>query len=264
MTSNERFAQIQIKVSRAKYHLSDLEQAISAYFATNPYVVGTKIEDNTRRLVYYLVSVKETPESIMSITGDILHNLRSALDHLAYQLFIAAGGTHAGSRHIQFPIVDNIGGYEKAKTNLLQGLATNAIAAVDAIKPYNGGNDVLWRLHKLENIDKHRTIITGGSSFRSLDLGAHMSTIMQQSSPDLQIPIISAFFRPADTGFPLKAGYELFSDAPGAIVNDNIQFRFEIAFGEVGIIHGEPLLDTMRGMLETVDHLIRDFKLLLE
>jgi len=34
-----------------------------------------------------------------------------------------------------------------------------------------GGNDVLWQLHELNNVDKHRLILTVGSAVRSTDLG---------------------------------------------------------------------------------------------
>jgi len=35
-----------------------------------------------------------------------------------------------------------------------------AIEAIDALKPYGGGNDLLWRLHELNNSDKHRLLFT--------------------------------------------------------------------------------------------------------
>src|SRR5438132_5583994 len=44
-------------------------------------------------------------------------------------------------------------------------------AAIDALRPYKGGNDVLWQLHELNNVDKHRLILTVGSALRSTDLG---------------------------------------------------------------------------------------------
>ena len=42
----------------------------------------------------------------------------------------------------------------------------DAVDAIDAIKPYKGGNDTLWRLHGLNNIDKHRLLITVGLAYR--------------------------------------------------------------------------------------------------
>jgi hypothetical protein len=52
-------------------------------------------------------------------------------------------------------------------------MTQQAVAAIDALKPYKGGNDVLWQLHELNNVDKHRLILTVGSAVRSTDLGDH-------------------------------------------------------------------------------------------
>jgi hypothetical protein len=35
-----------------------------------------------------------------------------------------------------------------------------AIERIERLKPYKGGNDPLWRIHELDNIDKHRTLLT--------------------------------------------------------------------------------------------------------
>ena len=48
------------------------------------------------------------------------------------------------------------------------------------------------------------------------------------------MPIIDAFFRPADILFPLKWGGELFIDGRDAKVNERLQFRFNVALNEPG------------------------------
>jgi len=60
-----------------------------------------------------------------------------------------------------------------------------------------------------------------------------------------------------------KVGDELLIDGPDAEVNDKMDFRFDVAFGEPGIIEGEPLLETLQGMADLVGHLIADFRPLL-
>lgn len=41
-----------------------------------------------------------------------------------------------------------------------KGMCPKAIKAIDALKPYKGGNDALWRIHELDNIDKHCALFT--------------------------------------------------------------------------------------------------------
>jgi hypothetical protein len=63
--------------------------------------------------------------------------------------------------------------------------------------------------------------------------------------------------------WPLKAGDQLFTDLPDAEVDQNRQFRFEVAFGEKQVVEGEPLIETLQHMADLVDNLVISFKPLL-
>jgi len=145
-----------------------------------------------------------------------------------------------------------------------------AVQAINAAEPFKGGNDTLWRLHKLNNIDKHRALVTLGSYFRSFDVGSHVETHLRKSLADnphfsgIEIPTLPpVFLKPADTLFPLKAGAELFADGPDAEVNPKLAFRFDIALGEPGVVEGESLMETLQQMSRTVVDLISKFRPLL-
>jgi hypothetical protein len=264
MTGEERLTRILLKVERAKKHLRDLEADVQAFNKTSPYVVQTKRDPQSRRLIYYVASVKEVPTILAAITGDVLQNLRSALDHLAYELVLIGTGGSGPTRHVYFPISDDAAKYKADTPGKVQGMRQEAVRAIDAIKPYGGGgNDALWRLHRLNNIDKHRTLILVGSAYRSVNLGAHMSEMMRRTWPDRPLPKTDLYFRPADRLFPLKVDDELFIDAPDAEVNPAINFRFEVAFGEAGIVEGAPLLETLQQMADLVNYLISQFGPLL-
>jgi len=247
------------KTNRAKEHKKNLEAEIATFLNTNPYKVSTKIDAKTKRLIYYIQSADDLPKNIALTTGDIIQNLRSSLDQLAYQLFLQNSGSTAQGRHIQFPISMDLSGYEARKGTDTNGISSQAKNLIDAIKPYRGGNDRLWQIHELSNIDKHRTLVTVGSSYRSMDLGAHMSAAMKEAFPDRRIPSISAFFKPADSLFPLAVGKELFIDRPDAKPLPDMQFRFDIALNEPGIVDGEPLLEAVQAMIDTVGALVPTF-----
>jgi hypothetical protein len=145
----------------------------------------------------------------------------------------------------------------------------DAIKAIDAIKPYRGGNETLWRLHRLNNVDKHRLLITSGSAYDSVNIGPLLHRSSNQAWRDAgfdkakEVPMIDVFLRPVNRRFPLKAGDELFSDLPDAEVNEQMQFRFDVAFGQPQVVEGEPLLKTLHDMIDLVDHLITGFGPLL-
>jgi len=125
---------IRIKIQRAEEHIRDLEPELKAFFDTNPYAVGTKHNPQTGQLIYYLVSVRDVPERISAITGEVLQNLRSALDHLAYALFMIGPGGTSGSpaKHVYFPISDDATKYVTESPGKVKGMRQDAIDAINA------------------------------------------------------------------------------------------------------------------------------------
>ena len=97
--------------------------------------------------------------------GEILYNLRSALDHLAWQLVLANG--QAPGRHNAFPIVKTEEIWKKQAKGqwALSGASQSAVDMVRRLQPFTGGIGLpfnvrgFWELHSLCNIDKHRHLI---------------------------------------------------------------------------------------------------------
>lgn len=261
-----RIDRVRVKIIRATERHRNLEQQARAFLDSNPYRVATRTDVATRRLIYFLESVRDVPVEISSLAGDVLQNLRSSLDHLAFELFMLGTQGKAGDgKHVSFPIFDDATAYFNHAPGKMKGMLGDAIAAIDGTQPYQGGNNVLWQIHRLNNIDKHRFLIAVGSAYQSVDVGAHMQQMLSQLGPEWagnQVP--SVFLKPTDRMFPLKPGDELFLDAPDAIPNPKMQFRFEIAFGEKGIIEGESLVETLQNMINTVDSVIGGFSSILK
>ena len=250
------------KLERAKQLKEELQKEVKFFFDSQPYKIDTKLDPQSKHLIYYLVKADEIPEKIALITGDITQNLRSSLDHLAYKLFAAGPGNGTEGRHIYFPIAKDFDQYKKDKSRKTEGLAQPAKELIDEVKPYKGGNDIIWKIHELNNIDKHRLLVTVGSSFGSVDIGKHLRKSMTEAFPDNNMPAIPLFIKPADNLFPLKVGDELFVDGPNAKPIPDMRFKFEIVLNEPGIIEGEPLIEILQTMIDSVDNLIPMFKAL--
>jgi hypothetical protein len=267
VAAGNRLEGVEAKVERAKHHVRELNDVLQAFFAAHPYVIGTKRNPETRQLIYYLVSVREVPTMVDVIAGEVLQNLRSALDHLAYQLVLVGTGQPGPFNHVYFPIFNSAKEYESGKLGQIKGMRQDAIDAIDAIKPYKGGNDTLWQLHRLNVVDKHRLLVTVGSSFQSLDIGPTLSRGLRALIPDEQkraaMPDLSLFLRPQDNLFPLKAGDELFIDQPDAEPDEHQQIRFAVVINEPGVLEGEVIVETLRQMVDLVDHVVLVFRPLL-
>jgi hypothetical protein len=91
-----------LKLERAQQHASVLQDAMDQFLATEPYAI---IYEHDPKLDEYILRAKvreEPPPEWSPVIGDIVHNWRSALDHLAYQLIIRNG--QKSCHRTQFPI----------------------------------------------------------------------------------------------------------------------------------------------------------------
>lgn len=256
-----RLTQVTLKVERAKEHIADLQRTIRQFLDTNPYKVGTKYDPQTRKLIYYVTNVEPTPACLPLIAGDAIQNLMSALDHLAYQIVCSdTGDAPPKPNRIYFPIADDAAKYEAQKGGKLQGARQQAIDAIDAVKPYKGGNDQLWQLYRLNNIEKHRLLLTVGSCAAGVHFGQMVAGhLLSGGFPKEAVDAIKSmgvYINPADTGFPLKAGFELLTGGIDEKPNPDQQFRFDVALSEPGIIESKSLLETLHQLSALVEGIV--------
>lgn len=279
MTADERLALIRVKIEWAKKHIRDLEVAIRTFLDSNPYEVGTKPDPHVAESIkYHIISIRETPNTILLIAGDILFNLRAALDHLAYQLAWVNGTRDSRIlRGTYFPIFDDATRYKAGVHGKVQGMSQAAIDAIDATKPYKGGNGTLWQLHRLNNIDKHRFLITSGFHVAAfipppiMRVGIIKALAAQEGWPvnisDAQIEAIAISMPLSGVNCSLKVGDELklpfdrIPDMPE--LKKDLRFTFEIALNEPQIAEGEPLLGMLQQTIDLVDNIVLTFEPLL-
>lgn len=268
-TVEQRLLHVTLKVKRAKEHFADLQRQIRAFLDTNPYRVACNVDPNTRKPTYYLASVEPTPLCLPLIAGDVIQNLMSALDHLAYQLVCSDTADNPPNPNwIYFPIQDDFSKYEAKKRGKIQGASDATIAAIDALKPYKGGNDLLWMLYRLNNVEKHRILLTVGSAAAGIHLGQLLGSHFESAGlyrgfpPNVAgeartvVRSTNLFLMPADKGFPLKPGFKLFTGAPDEKPDPDLQFRFDVAISEPGICESKSILETLHQFAALVESIV--------
>jgi hypothetical protein len=257
---DERLKHVTLKIKRAKEHAAELQRQLRAFLDSSPYKVGFKHDPKTRKLIYYVASAQPIPDSLPLVTGDVIQNLMCALDHLAYQIVCSDTNDQPPNPNwIYFPIADNLQKYEAKKAGKMQGAARDSFAAIDTLKPYRGGNDLLWALYKLNNIEKHRLLLTVGSQAAGINLGQLMAGHVSGTFPPQVVAAfesMSVFLNPADKGFPLQAGFELYIGAVDEKPNPKQQFRFTVALNELGIMEGKPLLELISEFTALVENIV--------
>jgi hypothetical protein len=180
MLADDRLRLIRIKIERAEKHLDDLEAAVQSLGEATFKLISLDSQSETRKPFLNVRPLNIYPPEIPAITGDVIHNLRCALDHLVFHLVqvgITFGETPPEKwEDIQFPISHSPDSYEDGKGRRIKGARREAIEAIDALKPYKGGNEALWLLRRLDNTDKHSFIlpigddvIVGGVSLKAYE-----------------------------------------------------------------------------------------------
>lgn len=158
MTGDEKLALIRQKVHRAKKHISDFEIAREGFLGEEPAGVASKLNPQSGDEEFYITHLKIVPVEFGLMAGDAIHNLRAALDHLAWQLVLANNETP--TVRTCFPITDTATTHQSGAKRPVDGMADAAIDAINAAEPYKGGNDALWLLHRLDIADKHHALLT--------------------------------------------------------------------------------------------------------
>ena len=86
-----------------------------------------------------------------------MHNLRTILDHVVWEL----ADEKAQGRHLpEFPIYDSPEGFHRSGMPKISTLPMEAKVLIEGFQPYQLGNEALSILQRLDNIDKHRRLIT--------------------------------------------------------------------------------------------------------
>lgn len=177
-----------LKCERAKEHLDSLKSEIAVYLSRKPYAVIREAhpEDPIRRVPRLKIH-EDPPARLGIIVGDAVHNLRSALDHLAFQLALAHALAHGVAltakeeKGSEFPIYKDFGVFNTEGLRKIDKLSPAAQDEIKSLQPYNRGNDAerhfLWLVHSACVIDKHRKIVPTLSAFAVPVLGTDAALI---------------------------------------------------------------------------------------
>ncbi len=155
----DRLESAWLKLDRAHEHRETFSRLGTerGHEITRPWPLSHDPENDEFTLT--LGKVPSPKPGLSLVLGDAVHNYRSALDHLAFQLVKHPDRKPREKRtpdgEISFPICASEKTY-CAKS--IQGAADRAKDEIRAIQPFNLGWDPLLVLKKLDDRDKHRTI----------------------------------------------------------------------------------------------------------
>lgn len=269
------------KIERPDAQIKDLESQIRAFFTKDVYGIAREPNADHTQEVWKFVLKKRTPRAFVTIIGEILHNMRSALD----QLMCAIAVQHSGSsRGTYFPLGKTQQIFESELSEKTKKMPSDARDLIRALKPYPGGNDLLWALHDLNRGDKHASKITtrlkGLANIRNVMVWApkgalsppHIITLglrsgrhfrrvgreLVQSDPEKQpryTPNPASVVIDIGATAMIDDSMEFMTTDFGADVQTEIEPLFDIVFQDVQGLEGESVvagLHQMRSLTESI------------
>jgi hypothetical protein len=138
---------------------------------------------------------------VPGIIGDVLQNLRAALDQAACCLASQNNPT-ANINDVGFPIKRNIDEFRTHAMKSIKKLSPEAIDFIKAMKPYGGGEERFWILHRLSVRDRHQLLLPAWGGYQSVGL----KPILRHPTTGEKIDVPRIFLNPADRFAPLEDG----------------------------------------------------------
>ena len=149
-----------LKIARAEEHFDSIKRSIRDYSLSVPYEI-VKLQDGTE-----LLTIKRhPPDEISILAGEIVYQIRSALDHLAFELVtVNPSGVKLPTdweEHCLFPLwltPPKRGTAYNCFRRVLPGISETAFALIESWQPYHrqGAANVHRLIAQLSNVDKHR------------------------------------------------------------------------------------------------------------
>jgi len=176
------FAGIAEKLKRADENILNLQSEVVLFFKQCDYPVIPKLNDeNILEALGYHRTLK-IPLRFSVLAGEIVHHLRSCLDHIIWELSDDTYRTSPNFKYIEFPILevrpapkDEFTRYERK----IKGVGNpDALTLIAQLQPYNRVNpilDPLLVIHNMDIADKHRELVIISTTGLIEGLNAHLA-----------------------------------------------------------------------------------------
>lgn len=146
-----------LKLLRARDLIEDAADLIVMY-GKRASIVPVKVEEGAVETTWKITFSPPPPAGLTLLVGDAIHNLRSALDILVCDLARINGKS---TKSLKFPFAESEDALKDAikKSNHRNRIGDKATDAIEALRPFKGGNLLLRGLHEMDLADKHRLIL---------------------------------------------------------------------------------------------------------
>lgn len=146
------------KIARAKHHLESLDRDIAGFLEGRPFRVTVDcISDGTLHIARLEHGPQPPFDRWAVIIGDCVHNLRSALDYVAWEL----AGSHDSDSETLFPIFDTLEDWNRKSRRRTKRLSAHVVGLIESMQPFRSATpslSALSALRRVSDADKHKLL----------------------------------------------------------------------------------------------------------
>jgi hypothetical protein len=214
------------KIQRARKHLAELEAEVATFLAGGPAKFKVELATKDGILGFQIqADISGPPESMSAVVGDVIHNLRAALDLTACEMVRAAG---QNDKDVYFPFSESADELDNMMFKKhFDRAGAGAVTLLRSLKPYKDGNAALRVIHDLDIQDKHRALIP---------------QVMGTASPIIRLWDDDRSYNPTVVGNPAAAS------------------EIKLVFPTDNGLHGRELVPTLHELVTLVEGIIEAFR----
>jgi hypothetical protein len=249
-----------LRLERASQNLQSLEAEVQRWLGSHPYGFIQEFDAQRSEYAIRVVAFERPPANVSFLISECLHNLRSALDNLVYDLALAHNGGNPLPTKVEekvaFPIFDSEKGFKGKGAWRIRGtIDPGAETDIKGLQPYVRGNSrLLWELNELSRVDKHRLLhVTLLGMHEGAFNGADPNT--RADSVTFAGGAIEVAKRGTTVGGTELLRYRATPIDPSHKMDVYFQFGFGVAFGQDSPVSaGESVLGRLGSLREYIIH----------
>jgi hypothetical protein len=240
------FAGSKLKIERARTLIGELYTILERYIQSKPIEGEERPHSSGGRLITMRMS-EPLPAVVSAIAGDVIHNLRSALDLMICDLVRQNGG-HV-TRSNSYPTSQQ--GFAKQTV----GVSLDAAKLLKRLRTASRWNEVIWAMHQLDLLDKHNTVIAVTGATVSIYAQVGVSFMSWGPTLEQAVPFPGVVGAPSGIRnvFLTENAVEVYQTSPW--VDEQVRIKVTPVFAPDLPAEGEPIMDMLQlfgGVVERI------------
>lgn len=247
------------KIQRAEEQVKNLKRDTAAFLSHEPalYQVVGQHQGDGLEYAFVVSGEPNIPPRFAIMAGEIVHQLRSSLDHLLYALVVRNRGTPTGQH--RFPVCSSAEQFEQAcRRGCIEGISASAAKLVRAAQPYasSAPEDTILRVvDEFDALDRQQLLVVVIAVARlgqAIRIKAHRKG---------KAPVIVGSSDPASRQVT-KAGAVVFTirfAEPAPDFQASADFVPQIAFEKCGRVPLVPVVVGLSNMVSGIKNTLEGF-----